>query len=774
MTPQQFVEAWLPNLRLRCLGKDRQAVVGEIVSHVEGEAPSEWCEADSEAAIRLLRGVLLPRPTPESGTRTRNQPDASLHTSPYRFITIPDGVVLAPPPVRQADNATPLAEGYCGTIEVEWAVETPMLIGVTEGEGANEVCLPMSLGDGNFVIPGATLRGMVRSTMEIVCRARLTQVNTHHRYPLRDFTHSSYKGRTTSTRNGAGLLTPQIHAGWLQENGLDPETGRPSYSLTPCDYGLVKVRDFLCTLPNWAPGNRALGDQHLDWLRLELPQKYEAADMLAPAGNGQFYFQPQSDTFTAPDQELKIAPAAMGREGVYVFSGASPNLTTTTGTDLENQNSQVGPGLKKKRECVFFDRANARPCPIRGDAWDRFERMNCVPSRHGRTPVGAYADLAPTLLAQQRIPVFYVGDLGGSQRTLEIGLTRLFKIGHDYSVGDKLLAERGHNPDVAHPDMVEALFGHVFEAGDLALPPGSIAPSQVARKGRVAFGFAPLTEGSSTVIAASAVMMAPRASFAPFYLKGKYKDWSDPDARLAGRKRYFPRFSGRAATAQASRSILANLAAVTGTDDMRSQLRFLASSSPDRPLVFRGQIRLHNVLREEIGALLWTLTHGGDPDKPCRHMLGRAKPAGAGQTRVRSVTLKLARNDGTPIRTVADGDAETRWETTGGTQASEGWTAPGTQSMTPFLQAFDNYMKRAAAAAWPDAPEIRELIACSTPGVIATPQPYPQLPSYAEIRKATKHHSGQLAPTAPAGSRFLTIPNPPRGVLTPYRERQPT
>ena len=49
--------------------------------------------------------------------------------------------------------------------------------------------------------------------------------------------------------------------------------------------------------------------------------------------------------------------------------------------------------------------------------------------------------------------------------------------------------------------------------------------------------------------------------------------------------------------------------------------------------------------------ILFVLTHGGDPAKPFRYMIGRAKPMGAGQTRVVSATLNLEANthEGKPL-----------------------------------------------------------------------------------------------------------------------------
>ena len=46
---------------------------------------------------------------------------------------------------------------------------------------------------------------------------------------------------------------------------------------------------------------------------------------------------------------------------------------------------------------------------------------------------------------------------------------------------------------------------------------------------------------------------------------------------------------------------------------------------------FSSRIRLHNVTAEEIGLVLYALGHGGDPKKPYRHQIGRAKPYGAGE-----------------------------------------------------------------------------------------------------------------------------------------------
>lgn len=786
MRIEDYADIWANKLRWELSSVPPHNVAGRIRDFVSRTAPGTWTAAQKASATAELQTRFAPKGAPGHGTNPRTPPNAALHTSPFRFVTIPSNVALAPdtaciapgafgPYVHTPDNAKPLKDGYSGDLTVRWAVETPILIGVADGPGAAAVDEPMQLG-GQYVIPGATLRGMVRSTMEIVSRARLTQVNTHHAYPLRDFTHSRYRERTAASA---------LRAGWLEKTD-------EGYQLTPCDMRIVKIRDVLPLLPNWPHAAEKIGEQHRLWLRSSLRDKYSAAGMIAAGAGGPTRFAcndfwndfidvPSTDPNALPRvRPLPVGTVAAGAlSGTLVFSDALPNFSKTAAV-LDQEDLVPTLGNAKKYECVFFDGDDRVAVPLRRETMSRFELMNCVPSRRGRQPAGSYEVLAPTLRAQRRIPVFYTGDLGGNQHSLEIGLTRLFKIGHDYSVGDKLAKEREHAPDPAKPDLVEALFGHVFEPFDLGKLPDD-APKGLARKGRIAFGFARLvnprdSETSATPL--NTLMMAPRASFAPFYLKGRYKDWSDPDARLAGRKRYFPRFAETAiptasASVETALRATAQLGNAQPSPDTLSRLRLLKPRDARKPLIFEGTIRLHNVLAKEIGALLWVLTHGGDPAKPYRHMIGRAKPFGAGQTRVQSVTLDLVRNDGNAIAQVSPTASETAWELPAA--GSEGWTTPGAQSLTPFLRAFEQHMKTAAIEpSWPLVIEIQELLACSKPGHLSAALPgapaYPVLGDFATIRKTTKHTSSEAPPTASVNDRFLTIPAiAPADIRLPYQ-----
>jgi RAMP superfamily len=124
--------------------------------------------------------------------------DASFVQAPYRFVQFENDVLLAPATLP-AFNAAP-AGFFSGSIELDWIAETPLLIGgaATASAAQDGVSEPVRIGrNGPHVIPGASIRGMIRSACEIIAFGRLQRGNWHHRYGLRDFDHPYYTSETT-------------------------------------------------------------------------------------------------------------------------------------------------------------------------------------------------------------------------------------------------------------------------------------------------------------------------------------------------------------------------------------------------------------------------------------------------------------------------------------------------------------------------------------------------------------------------------------------------
>lgn len=269
----------------------------------------------------------------------------------------------------------------------------------------------------------------------------------------------------------------------------------------------------------------------------------------------------------------------------------------------------------------------------------------------------------PHFEAGQAVPVFFRGDPASASKgrggpdQFFMSLTRFVRVPHVFSVHEvrdlsqKALADN-------ELDFVQALFGHVPQK-EAASSNGK--GRERAWRSRIRIGMAvldkscePREKGVTNV-----VTMKPRPSFFPYYLRPERfshdiqhpVDWSNPCARLAGRKRYPVR--GERLPVKEWPSPPSSGESRTGND-----LLFLHNEGKDgRPLTFTSTVRLHNVLPAELGAILFAIDPGrwtaGRPE--LRHMIGRAKAFGCGQVRVEVAGHTLIANiDGKPV---ADLDA---------------------------------------------------------------------------------------------------------------------
>ncbi len=677
-----------------------------------------YADALKELAQRALAQIAPPEPSnPRSSGRgaSNGQQSAAQRSyngrapsAPYRFVVLPDQVVMPEPEAGPLDQ--PLADGLCAEIVVDWAAETPLLIGVKQGG----IVQPMRLGQrGGYVIPGATLRGMLRSATEIVAHGRLGGANLHHRYGLRDFTHPAYKSDSPVSK------VAEVKAGWLTL--ADDKQWR----IQPCDWAHVQVTDLLgSSMARRGTTTRAV------WIGKSLEDKYGLVGMRT--GNC-FDFTKNfgfSDSFV--EQNLTRVRPGGTRKGTLVFANKLP-----------------GKDGNKQLEYVFFDRPSATAVALKPAMIDTFNRLYCKPSKNKPVPNGSWKVLHPTFEKNMRLPVFYVGDLDEQDKGFFFGLTRLFKIPHKRSIGDVLReTQPQHLPEPIREggevtgyraDFVENLFGYVVEADALGLgAEDRIAPDAAGHKGRIAFSFAHLrTEEAQTTLSntVSTVMMAPRASFAPFYLKSNAElDYSaQVSPRLAGRKRYLPRYPG-SAHESAMKAIHAG-ANAGDNQDVATDMRFLMPKHA-QDLRFDSRIRLHNVTPAELGAVLFALTHGGKVGGAYRHMIGRAKPQGAGQMRVAGLTLTV-----TPNRT--------------GRREDSG-------DLRPYLDAFIAFMRRQPdLQSFPAVPAVEEFLgACDSRQPPRDMESMP-LKDFKPIREAVKPlQRGNAPPSRPA-----TMPNQRDGRL---------
>nr|WP_321444806.1 TIGR03986 family CRISPR-associated RAMP protein [uncultured Cohaesibacter sp.] len=721
-------------------------------------------------------------------------------SQPYRFIDLPDQIALPEVETRDVCLDEPLAKGFCATISVDWIADAPLLVGgASTGKLQDDAVTPIKVG-GQYVLPGATLRGLVRSVTEIVSYAKMTQGNWHYRFGLRDFVHPYY-----AEDSGVSKLD-QVKGGFLKIREATKDDDKRSilsidgqdlvYEIT-CDleWGHVNIPSLKAFIvpahtlkaattnkghtgyPNWtslAPfGSEKKGRY--------VPGKYELLGM----GRGEQTDFSKSFTFsldaTAKREKVYNADPNGKARGVMIVAGKLPG------------------GGNKIYEYFIASNPAARTYALPSDTALVFERLHSRPAKGDKLEAeGSWATLRKIAMKQDGdgIPVFHVGlpDLEAGDDNFFFGLTRLFKVPHKRAVRDVLFGEQpNHMPKLSgngyeNKDFAENLFGYVIEDEDWlwGRRKDSTAPGSVAQKGRIAFGFAPLSKGTPAALSSTVdvIQMAPRASYAPFYLRGKEKDYSGQGAKIAGRKAYFPRY-GKPSYKEAiadfkqfgekqKQDVRDSSNGQFKSQDVLSHLKFLLPQNESKPLSFTGEIRLHNVSAAEIGSVLYAITHGGDHEKAFRHMIGRGKPFGAGQMRIGRVILQATPNDPKAMgKLVKEPQAHERYDPATG----KGFAEPDRGvSLEPFLDAFKAYMKEAIGPLYPDhSAAIKEWLGMSSPeeGSKLAEQkrlfykayegeekrngkPFTSFEAYSQLRQATQAMNSKDAPMG--NDRLLQTP----------------
>lgn len=219
--------------------------------------------------------------------------------------------------------------------------------------------------------------------------------------------------------------------------------------------------------------------------------------------------------------------------------------------------------------------------------------------------------LKQRLSSGEKIPVFFER-AGG--KISNIGITRMFRYPYNFSVKDEVERAQEKSSD-SRKDLPEIIFGYTNSEDQL--------------RGRVQFShaFCTSTIQDGECEPRKGVFGQPRASYFPLYLDQTEGCISTYDSNIpvSGRKRY--------------RIVKGNetipLSEGNGNEKTMTVFRPLPANK-----AFIGSIKVHNLRKAEIGALISAITfHGNSPQK-VYHNLGLAKSYGYGCINCQITALK--------------------------------------------------------------------------------------------------------------------------------------
>jgi len=503
--------------------------------------------------------------------------------SPYNFVPAPtEDQVFKPEWADQVSHDIPFSDGESGEIEFTITAETPIFI--RNGHSKDKATSEFShIGEGankRYFIPSTSIKGMIRNVMEIMSFSRMKQVDDNQ-FSIRDLSSNNnyYMNQMKSTEGN------KTHCGWLKQdkNGnwsiLDcGEPGRINHLELKEKLGLGFREEFL----NKEPKN--------DEAKSAKYKYYEAYKQKNFSLRNKFKTIRQ-------DTRLKAFFHSEGDDGTIVFTG-QPGKRKELGEDKTRHNG-------KFYEFVFFEKENSVEIDISLEQQKIFKFIYKDSDRDNISPDWNF--WREKLKKGEHVPVFFKKT---GKKIQHFGLSYLYKLPLENSIL-KTAPMNSYKKDTL--DFSEVVFGMSNAFNSL--------------KGRVFFSNA-FADNVNVGKEVKEIFGAPKASYLPFYLDQTKKEglvYSNYNSGsvLRGNKRY-----------PVSQKIRQGKYSEKQLDKKSVFSNFIPLN---QGTTFSGKVRFHNLKREELGALISSISFHNNPG--FSHSIGGAKPFGYGRVKMEIATI---------------------------------------------------------------------------------------------------------------------------------------
>lgn len=511
-------------------------------------------------------------------------------TAPYNFVPLSDKVVM-PFWANHVSHDIPFQDAQSGTLHVKITAKSPIYVRNGMPRNAKEDDQhrnDFNNMNGDCFIPGSSLKGMIRSMVEIMSFGRMKNKVNDHKYSVRDFQNNKIYNKTE--------ISNKADCGWLYKKGdtfyLDDcgKAGRISHKNLDVLCGGQKISDYYKRAENVARDSQK-----------SAKAKYELFDFIK---TGHHFSKDREDM----GRVIYKIDENEGKKGTIVMSGQS---------SVRNEPKE-GKASGKHLEFVFFQ-AKKEGVEVPEEIINNFFFAYYDHDKNQQKEDWKWRK--KQLEAGEKIPVFFRKKNDGSIK--DMGLTLLYKITYDNSVVDLINHQQ---KDSSGYDLAETIFGY--------------AEDKRALKGRVHFGHAFVSHQVKTLPLELQVLAGPKASYYPNYieqdadengkLKNDYKTYMDNNTTIRGWKRYPVRNNGTTSYPLPRRG--------DGTINFDVVTKFIPLPAGTE---FSFDISYHNLRKEELGALISALTFHNT--QGLYHSIGSAKPLGYGKIQVEIENLEEAK-----------------------------------------------------------------------------------------------------------------------------------
>ena len=504
--------------------------------------------------------------------------------APYNFVPFSDKNPLLPYASMEDLPAhdSIRADLKTGEIHVTLQAETPVFVS-DGGKAANEKqnLRFFRLPNGEFAVPGSSVRGMVRENMQILGFGIIR--------PGADFEDQRMFFREiASARDAVGSNTKQYYRTALdiqtkrsQDTGKTysvPANVRSGYLFREGNHYLIRptMENRYYRVSRKHPGIAALGEQYAKVIPVfftagddrvksisvkakTIPDEHKGMLLYTGKAAGK-----PNHVYLFPEPDFDAAEIALSFDDVLAYK-----------VDLEQRKNALK-GLKKTQG------QQNQP----DEDWLSFWEL---PQKNGECK-----------------PVFYMRHGGQTY----FGMSAFLRIGYPHTLAEGLpLSQRDRIISADMPlDFPHAILG--------------FAEKDCSYRSRVSFGDFPAEPGAEECKPVSMILGNPKPGYYPGYLKDG-KDYTEEDFQLRGFKQYW----------------LMDVQPTSvdpGKEKAGTTIRPLPKGS-----VFHGVVRFQNLTDVELGLLLWSLRL----EEGCYQSIGMGKPYGYGRMKLTVEKLQILNPD---------------------------------------------------------------------------------------------------------------------------------
>lgn len=540
--------------------------------------------------------------------------------APYNFVPIPSKVVsVEESSVAVHDQMR--KNLISGEISYLIKAETPVFTDDGKAQTPSEIHHFMKDEYGRYIIPGSSVRGLIRSNAQILSLSSFEEDIDDYQLMFRtvagglgslgNYYNKDILGSTVVPMDSGKIgVLKNVKAGYLKnEKGeykiYPSEVAMISKRLGQMNYYVLSERDAARNPRNYPYFmNHPERAQHVLENGFE-KRKIKGRDHFIGTDNKSYH----PGWYAVSYENSGHRVIALGEPGEYSRNGA----LISTGKMGEKKAHYVVPEINMNAEAITIPPKSVKAFQV------DFEKK--------KNTLGDNKEFFNLPQQGEVKPVFYIGD---DKRNLYFGFTPRLRLFYDYSVADGVKQERKDF------DYTKAIFG---KKGSL--------------RSKVSFSDAKLISDPKFDEPISVILSEPKPTSYLDYVDQKTPKHDDNDAntyntenfRIRGVKQYWLR-----------EKLADNVGKGSDKDKVSTKLKALSKGAE-----FEGKVRFQNLTEAELGLLLWSITL----DQGCKMNIGKGKPFGLGVIcfsgiKVKSFDLGKAYNTEFLFSPFAEGEINVR------------------------------------------------------------------------------------------------------------------